>query len=228
MNGLSLEKLQETSVHSNYVSESSASARRRSDALERQDHDSAADRLNRNVAEKSAALQAEKTNERTKTSPHSLKNVCGICYCRYRTVQKPGSMIYQQGGSMTSSIRLCYIPPPWLTSQMFELTAGWIQDTAWTWLFRLHSYRIIHSDLMSIKSANVEVLRAALAAQELSIHDIDQKGRSLLWVSSFVKLSLNVDYPCFPLGENAFPCTMTHSAKFYVTLVSKFHAYNNE
>lgn len=204
MEGLLLEKFQETSVHSNHVPKSSASARCRSDVLERQDHDSAADRLNRNIAEKSAALQAEKTNERTKKSPHSLKNVCGICYCRYRTVQKPGSMTYQRRGSMTSSIRLCYIPPPWLTSQTFELKAGWIQDTVNSWEFGFHSYSIIHSNLMSIKSANVEVLRAALAARELSIDDIDQKGRSLLWVSSSVKLSLNVDYPCFPLGENTF------------------------
>lgn len=198
IDGLLLEKFQETSVHSNHVPKSSASARCRSDVLERQDHDSAADGLNRNIAEKSAALQAQKTNEMTITSPHSLKNVCGICYCRYRTVQKPGLMTYQRRGSMTSSIRLYYIPPPWLTSRTFELKAGWIQDTNDSWEFGFHSYSIIHSNLMSIKSANVEVLRAALAARELSIDDIDQKGRSLLWVSSSVKLHSTSIIHVFP------------------------------
>ena len=178
------------------MTDGTASSSKRSidhEAQSVRDNEALVDALDRRIAQVRYALKEEKTTGWVLRTPAVLRRFMG-------------TYLLRQAGSPHSSsptarlFRLCYMPPSWLFRRMvnIEFTSGLVSGP----LLSVRTPRIVRSeDIIVMKSAGVEKLREAFTEEKSSPLDVDERGRSLLWVCIFLRVRPSFDY----FTENCLP-----------------------
>ena len=161
-----------------HIAKSSAIVHQWTDDDKRQSH-AARPWLNQIITAKRATLKTKATNQRTSSLhfPYYLRNICGMCYFRYQIVQDSSPRSF----SPTASLRICYVSPPWLGHIIMVIMDG--RAGSGHQISVTFRKVVPSSDFNLVKSGDVELLRAAINSGQLSLTSVDEKGRSILWVS---------------------------------------------